>query len=206
MLQVSALNPETVSFGYFISIALPIKCQNTDAGHLQKPVTAANFLSETKTQLFSHHIMKEESLKVDAFKERGGTGILGRMTDSVSNSMSTSKISLDRSSDILTGDSTFGLKVDVIGSRGPDEFYKGDKDKYDIRQTLLALHNNTSDGSSIHADLWSQNLIDSYNKSEDYLSMLETVSGSNLFSMDELGRQFQMILKLIKISKCSSDW
>eukprot|EP00956_Cyclotella_meneghiniana_P035458 scaffold115176_cov24-Cyclotella_meneghiniana.AAC.2 len=142
-----------------------------NAGHLQKPVTASNFLAETTTQLFSHHTMKEESFKVDAFQERDDTGILGRMTDILGNSMSTSKVSIDRNSDILAGDPTLGLKVDVVGGRGPDEFYT--KDIYNLKQTILSLNNDTSDGSSIHSDLWSQNLIDSYTKSDNYLSILE---------------------------------
>jgi uncharacterized protein (DUF1501 family) len=170
-----------------------------NVGHLQKPVTADNFLAETKTQLFSHHTMKEESFKVDAFKERDDTGILGRMTDILGNSMSTSKVSLDGNSNILLGDPTLGLKVDVMGGRGPDQFYQ--KDVYGIKQSILSLNNVTSDGSSIHADLWSQSLIDSYNKSDNYLSMLESVSGSNLFSSNGLGRQFQMVLRLIKLRK-----
>lgn len=144
--------------------------------------------------------MKEESFKVDAFGDQGDTGILGRMTDVLGNSMSTSKVSIDRNSGILVGDPTLGLKVDVIGGRGPDEFYT--KDIYDLKQTILALNNDTSDGSSIHSDLWSQNLIDSYNKSDNYLSMLENMEGSNLFSSsDSLGRQFQMVLNLIKLRK-----
>lgn len=173
--------------------------QNIDVGHLQKPVTASNFLAETKTQLFSHHTMKEESFKVDAFNERDETGILGRMADILGNSMSTSKISLDGSSGILIGDPSLGLKVDVMGGRGPDEFYS--KDIYDIKQSIIALNNGTTEGSSIHADLWSQNLIDSYNKSDNYLSMLDTVTGSSLFSTTGLGRQFQMVLRLIKLRK-----
>lgn len=143
--------------------------------------------------------MKEESFKVDAFKERDDTGILGRMTDILGNSMSTSKVSLDGNSDILLGDPTLGLNVDVMGGRGPDQFYQ--KDVYGIKQSILSLNNVTSAGSSIHADLWSQSLIDSYNKSDNYLSMLESVSGSNLFSSNGLGRQFQMVLRLIKLRK-----
>jgi hypothetical protein len=47
----------------------------TDIGHLQKPVTASNFLAETKTQLFSHHTMEQEAFKVDAFRQRDDTGM-----------------------------------------------------------------------------------------------------------------------------------
>eukprot|EP00804_Cyclotella_cryptica_P019763 CCRYP_009664-RA/>CCRYP_009664-RA protein AED:0.11 eAED:0.11 QI:135/1/0.94/1/1/1/17/0/2177 len=166
-------------------------------GHLQKPVTANNFLAETKTQLFSHYTMKEESFKVDAFQQRDDTGILGRMTDILGNSMSTSRISIDRSSNILVGDPTIGLKVDVMGSRGPDRFYG--RDIYGIKQIVNALNNVTTEASSIHADLWSQSLIDSKEKSDNYLTMLQNASSSRLIPGFGLGMQFQMVLRLIKL-------
>eukprot|EP00804_Cyclotella_cryptica_P019739 CCRYP_009662-RC/>CCRYP_009662-RC protein AED:0.09 eAED:0.09 QI:0/0.95/0.95/1/0.95/0.95/22/166/2740 len=166
-------------------------------GHLQKPVTANNFLAETKTQLFSHYTMKEESFKVDAFQQRDNTGILGRMTDILGNSMSTSRISIDRSSNILVGDPTIGLKVDVMGSRGPDRFYG--RDIYGVKQLVNTLNNVTTEASSIHADLWSQSLIDSKEKSDNYLTMLQNASYSRLIPGFGLGMQFQMVLRLIKL-------
>ena len=48
-------------------------------GHLNKRVDRTNFLTETTTQLFSHHTMREESFKVDAFDSFAGTGVLGRL-------------------------------------------------------------------------------------------------------------------------------
>lgn len=143
--------------------------------------------------------MKEESFKVDAFQQRDDTGILGRMTDILGNSMSTSRISIDRSSNILIGDPTLGLKVDVIGSRGPDRFYS--RDIYGIKQIVHMLNNVTTEASSIHADLWSQSLIDSEVKSDNYLSILQTASSSNLIPGLGLGMQFQMVLRLMKLRK-----
>ncbi|KAL3805312.1 hypothetical protein HJC23_009019 [Cyclotella cryptica] len=168
-------------------------------GHLQKPVTAINFMAETKTQLFSHHTMNEELFKVDAFNQRDDTGLLGRMTDKLSNNMSTSRISIDSGSNILVGDPKVGLKVDVIGARGPDQFYKSDA--FSIKDAINKLNNVTKEGSSIHADLWSQSLIDSQGQSDDYASMLETVSNSNRLSSEGLGKQLNMILKVIKLHK-----
>ena len=50
-------------------------------GHLHKPVTKSNWLTETRTDLFSHHTMRAESHTVDAFREGDGPGVLGRMLD-----------------------------------------------------------------------------------------------------------------------------
>lgn len=143
--------------------------------------------------------MKEESFKVDAFNQRDGTGILGRMADTLVDSMSTSQISIDGSSNNLVGDPSIGLQIDVIGSRGPDRFYS--RDTYGIKQVINYLNNVTMESSSIHADLWSQRLIDSKEKSDRYLLMLENMPGSTLIPGSGLGRQLQMILKLIKLRK-----
>ena len=143
--------------------------------------------------------MKEESLKVDAFKEREDTGVLGRMTDILGKNMSISRISIDGSSTILVGDPSSSLKVDVMGSRGPDRFYS--RDVYGIKEIVNKLNNITADASSIHADLWSQSLVDSQDKSDNYLSMLQSVTSSNLIPNTRLGRQLQMILNLIELRK-----
>lgn len=149
--------------------------------------------------LLQHHTMREESFKVDAFNQRGQTGILGRMADILGNSMRTSKISIDSSSNTLVGDPSLGLATDVIGSRGPDRFYQ--KDDYNIKDTIFELNKATSETSSIHADLWSQSFVDSEDTSDNYLNLLQSVSNSNLFSANGLGSQFQMVLRLIKLRK-----
>jgi len=45
-------------------------------GHLQKAVNRYDFQEETIAQLFSHHSMKDEMFKVDAFRSRLGTGVV----------------------------------------------------------------------------------------------------------------------------------
>lgn len=127
------------------------------------------------------------------------TGILGRMTDVLGKSMSTSRIAIDGSSNNLFGDPAIGLEVDVIAARGPDQFYVNDT--FSLRQVIDQLNNQTIEGSSsIHADLWSQSLIDSKDKSDRYVSLLDTVSDSSI-DLSLLGKQLNMVYKLIKLSK-----
>jgi hypothetical protein len=174
-----------------------------DIGHLHKPVTAVNFLTETKTQLFSHHTLEQESFKVDAFHQRDDSGVLGRMTDMLGKRMSTSRIAIDGSSTNLVGDPNIGLKTDVIGGRGPDKWYENDV--FGIKPIIQQLNNELKEGSrSIHADYWSQSLIDSKDKSDSYVSMLQTTSDSKLLPSAGLGKQLNMILKMIKLRKCCS--
>lgn len=66
-------------------------------------------MAETKTQLFSHYTMEQESFKVDASRERDGTGVLGRLTDIFDSVMSTSRIAIDGGSSNLIGDPTIEI-------------------------------------------------------------------------------------------------
>ena len=140
---------------------------------------------------------------MDAFNERESTGILGRMADSLNNRLSTRRIAIDGSSNNLVGDASIGLKVDVIASRGPDQFYQNDA--FGLKQVINQLNNATAEGSSsIHAELFSQSLIDSQDESDTYASLLELVSDSNRMDTSTgLGKQLNMILKLIKLSEYS---
>ena len=70
--------------------------------------------------------MQEESFNVDAFNERDRSGILGRMTDVLSNSMATSQIAIGKSLSNLVGDPSLGRKVDILSSSddGAEEFFR----------------------------------------------------------------------------------
>ena len=145
--------------------------------------------------------MEQESFKVDASRERDGTGVLGRLTDIFDSVMSTSRIAIDGGSSNLIGDPTIGLKVDVIAARGPDQFYLNDT--FSLKQVINQLNNVTREGSSsIHANLWSQNFIDSNDKSNSYASMLDALPDTSSFDTSNwLGKQLNMIYKLIKLSE-----
>ena len=53
--------------------------------------------------------------------------------------------------------------------------------------------------SSIHANLWSQTFLDSQERSEEYLEILEGVGRSNLINnRTRLGQQLDMAYRMIK--------
>lgn len=90
-------------------------------GHLHKPVTKANWFTETKTHLFSHKTMEREAQLVDAFQEDGwSTGVLGRMLDKLQldHGMSVSANGIDGKGFIIEGNPATGRTVDVIPSSG----------------------------------------------------------------------------------------
>jgi hypothetical protein len=59
----------------------------------------------------SHHSMTEEVYYVDAFYDRSGTGVLGRMSDVIGNSMAAGQTSINSLQRILSGNPRLGKKV-----------------------------------------------------------------------------------------------
>jgi len=174
----------------------------TNIGHLQKQVNRHNFETETTAQLFSHHSMKEESFNVDAFNERDNSGVLGRMTDVLGNSMATAQIAIDKSLSNLVGDPTLGRKVDIISrnGNGVDQLYRvnlpgpTESKRNALLDTMSKLNSKTNQQSGIHAELWSQVFVDSKHESQEYREWLSSEKGNT-----SMGAQLNMIFRLIKL-------
>ena len=63
---------------------------------------------------------------------------------------------------------------------------------------MKEMNEQNSNHSSIHANLWSQTFLDSQERSERYLEILDNVGGSNLIPMTRLGQQLDMTYRMIK--------
>ena len=184
------------------------------AGHLNKPVTESNYISETKTQLFSHYHQKIENHLVDAFRDIPGTGVLGRMLDVIEgNAMSVGSIAIDRTSISLAGNPVIARPIDVIANWGPTDLLYGnppvdtfafDTDSASPRgkDTLLSLmadlNGNFTASSGMFGELWSQKMVDSRKYTDDYTDVLDSVTISSHFGNGDVGRQMEMVTKLIK--------
>ena len=84
-------------------------------GHLHKPVTKANWLAETRTDLFSHHTMRAEHHRVDAFKEGDGQGVLGRMMDVLQGyGLSVSSTSVNSNAMMVDGSKFFSCYQELL--------------------------------------------------------------------------------------------
>jgi hypothetical protein len=174
--------------------------------HVSKPVDKNNYFTETKTQLFSHHTMQEESFKVDAFNLMDNTGILGRMNDILGNSMAIGQIAIDKTSVNLMGDPSLPRQVDVVRRSGVDEFYRqnvpgsSDESKRAVLRPLMRQLNSIADDTSgVHSNVWSQSFIDSQNKTETYRTLLANVNKTTAVPRNTaLGVQIDMIVQLIK--------
>lgn len=174
-------------------------------GHLQSKVDRHDFARETKTQLFSHFSMKEEGFYVDAFHKRGLTGVLGRLADVLSRTMSTGQIAIDRMLSVNIGDPSLKRDVDIVTKRGTDPFIQSEipgASEKGRRTTLIDMMNrlntqNKPDISSFHSELWSQSFIDSQTLTEEYRLVLDEVDGSPSIPDTKLGKKLDMIFRLI---------
>ena len=61
---------------------------------------------------------------------------------------------------------------------------------------MRSLNSEANEGSSIHANLWSQSLIDSEHSSTQYASHLNGVTSTSGMSGD-LGSQLNQVLRLV---------
>jgi hypothetical protein len=70
--------------------------------------------------------MEKEAYLVDPFREKPGTGVIGRMLDVLQRyNHSVSGIGINDGSEILDGDNDAGTShTEVIGSGGVDQFYR----------------------------------------------------------------------------------
>ena len=155
-------------------------------GHLQKFVDRYNYQEETLAQLFGHHTMKQEMLKVDAIGATLNSGVLGRIADVVMSDMSVGLTSIQKASTILKGDPSIATPVQVVKQGGVEPFYQNEICKepasahdekcttgssYSKRDALLplfkALNSKTEPTSSIQAEFWAQSFFDTMEDSDE---------------------------------------
>lgn len=75
-----------------------------NTGVLSQPVNKDNYYVLTNTQLFSHNHMQQETKRLDPYQTSSGTGILGRMSDVLTNEgHNVGSFSVDRFSVALVG-------------------------------------------------------------------------------------------------------
>ena len=174
-----------------------------NTGHLSKPVQKNNYKEETKTQLFSHNTMETELYRIDAFKQQTGTGILGRMLDKLEKrNFGITPIGVGQTSIALAGDPSTPRPVDVIPGGGLVDLYPRHlssaigrsyvKDKMRMLNADGALNN------GLFSDYWSQAFIDNWNRTDFYRQIISGVNTETSFPNTNIGRNLQMVSKLIK--------
>jgi uncharacterized protein (DUF1501 family) len=179
-------------------------------GHLHKPVTKENWQTETRTDLFSHHMMKKESLHVDAFREGAGPGVLGRLLDVVERQgHSVGATAINARSPMVDGAPSTGRLADVMSTeilpRVFDRNFLRPGESQDLRPYLEEIHAESLDNSGVFGNLWSQTFMDVWNKTDELVAMLRATDLATPFlepgtnNVDSITSQLKLVAKLISI-------
>jgi len=184
-------------------------CISFALSHLHKPVTKKNWLTETRTDLFSHHSMRAEAQVVDAFREGDGPGVLGRMLDILEvHGHAVGATAVNARVSMIDGSPRTGRLADVVSSEGvlrirDKSFLKGDSQQ--LREFLNSLHAETSGNSGVFGNAWSQAFVDIWNKTD---ALAEKINNMNLvtpyktpaeLNAGGISSQLAIVAKLIRL-------
>lgn len=178
-----------------------------NAGVLNRPTTKSTYRNDHVTQLFAHNTMQQEAKRVDPFKDAKGTGIMGRITDALTNKgISTGSLAIDGTSIALVGYPGVSSPVSIIGQGGVNEFDPRPKNGDSLSQDSLIkgienLNNATELDSGMFAETWSSLLLDSLRQNQKLYDTLQAVELSTTFPKNSLGRKLETVAKLIQTHK-----
>lgn len=173
-----------------------------NTGHLARPVNKLNWLSETRGQLFSHFSMMKEAEYVDAFREKAGTGVLGRMLDRLQgDGFAVGSVGINSAGAILDGDPSLARSSDVVSSGGISNLYPqtaspGTHNRDAMMSHFLSLNGATESNSGMYGNHWSQKFIDSANKTGRLIDLMNFETETS-FTGDSFSKQLKTVAKMI---------
>jgi hypothetical protein len=187
----------------------------------QNGMTKHNFGSKTKTQLFAHNAMEEETKKVDPYDSERGTGVLGRAKDILATKGHVvNALNIDETAIVLDGIPGGSSPPMVVSSWGintfaerPDgtQWWRAPKDEqyFNIESYANRLNGEADVFSGIFGDLWSEQFLKGIEDAKSLKTTLEVdADTSAIFGTDandpddwdekRLWRKLNTIAKLIQ--------
>lgn len=171
-------------------------------------MTKADWLRETRTDLFSHHTMKAESHMVDAFREGDGPGVLGRMLDILEvQGHAVGATAVNARVSMIDGSPKTGRLADVFPTEGLLKIRDRNfliKESQQLRDFLKSLHAETTDNSGVFGNAWSQAFVDIWNKTDALVATYRGVQLATSFpipadmNVGGISSQLEQIARLIK--------
>ena len=167
-----------------------------NTGVLTFPTNKTNWF-KSATPLFAHNFMQQEVQRVDPLEEASGTGVIGRISDSLErNGMSVGAFSLDTTSVALTGHPGESPSQQIISNNGINSFNPVPSIE-NMTSIISAINEATTADSGFFAETWSDELIRSLNHNNLMLEALDGVENFNEFPSSWLGRKLQTVAKVI---------
>jgi uncharacterized protein (DUF1501 family) len=170
-----------------------------NTGVLNEPSNKDNWYLRQRTVLFAHNTMILELQKIDAFDLARGTGILGRVSDSLKKKgYKVQPISIQDANVATVG--LPGQAVDplIVSPYGISKFNPvATGETFNPREYVDKLTNLTYLQSSIYGDTWSQRLQSALYDNKKLLDSLSGVSLSQTFPNTEFGVKLKSVASLI---------
>ena len=173
----------------------------TNAGFLMEPVTLTDWqLKHAGTQLFAHDVQRKRAKEVDAFEEFSGTGVLGRMTDvltEMSNGYKTGSITLDNTAEALTGEENVSPYINFINKNGVTKFDEIPSSER-LHPAIKDLNEATDElTSGIFGETWSSLATNAINENSYFYDALSDESLTSDFPTTDTGKKLGLISRLI---------
>ena len=137
--------------------------------------------------------MRRETQRIDPYEASSGTGVVGRMADSLSNNgHNVGSFAVDRFAVALVGEPGVSTTPMIVNKDGVPEAYLDG-----IEEKMRLLHNVTGDGSGLFGETWSGVLIESLDTNELMSNELDGVTTNQVFPTSYLSTQLETVSRLI---------
>lgn len=180
----------------------------------QNGMDKSNYRDKTKTQLFAHDAMQEESKKVDPYDTAPGTGVLGRAAGVLGSlGYNVNSLSIDNPSIAVDGVPGEAPAPLIVNRGGAKSFNPGQSDQnyWNVNEYMERLNNKTSSQGSIYGETWSDTFMTGVTDAENLKTWLASVpldndiwytdaegTTKNTVEGSELWDKFSTIYKLIQ--------
>jgi uncharacterized protein (DUF1501 family) len=179
-----------------------------NVGVLNQPVTPDDYYLKTKTALFAHNMMQEETQKVDPYEKAPGTGMLGRMCEVLKKKgFNAQPINVQDVSIATVGSPVSGLEPLIVSAFETNRFNPlSTDDTFDVKPYFKKLNDATELTSSFYGELWSQRLQKALFDNEAILSALSSSKLRVAFSNTDFSAKLKVVASLISsYSKRGTD-
>ncbi|KAL7567214.1 hypothetical protein ACA910_021201 [Epithemia clementina (nom. ined.)] len=173
-----------------------------NAGVINKPVTKETYETVTPARLFAHNIMQKETQQVDPFNEVARTGILGRLSQILSNEAygyNAQGISFNYVSAAVSVDGPNATAPTVLGTFGRPEFNeKPTGEAFDPQKYIESLNGVNHVSSNLFGELWSNAFVSALKENDLLVDALEDAEESNLDCGFYRTQELLTVLQMIK--------
>ena len=164
-------------------------------GVLQEKVTENDWRDKTKIALFAHNFLNEQIEKMDINKERPGTGVGGRMADTlIKNGYSAGTVSLYGIAESLVSDLASLFVADPFDY----QLFNPMTWAQPLWDTVKHLNKFSNLGSGLFSETWSNMLLQSLGENDLLYNAISSTQVSTIFPETKIGAQLETIAKLIK--------